>query len=183
MNRLRLVSFLLLCSVLACTNPTSATEIGASDKRFFDLSEYFNQQAELLADRSVVEKSASINGNKETQTINAPNFREELQLFIDSDINRTSWLDKYAVDSTTNAAGGLTGLAYTALEDKLRTRRVAISFAQTEVTQIEIVNATDNVIAQTKQELSYAPQRGYAIKSFQDILFAAPRTMEVQVNF
>jgi len=184
MNRLHLIIICFCCgTLLACSNAGSEAETLSATNRFFDLSQYFTEQVELLATKQNIQKKASINGVEESQTIMQPDFKQELQLFMDSDINRTSWLDKYAVDSTLNAAGNLTQLTYTALEDKLRTRKVAISFAETAITNIKIVNATDNVIAQTQQELSYAPQRGYAIKSFQDILFADPRTMEVEVSF
>ncbi|MFK7932174.1 MAG: hypothetical protein AB8G22_01610 [Saprospiraceae bacterium] len=183
MNCLRLLTFCCFCLLFACTNSDLETENDQSVERFFDLSQYFKGQVKLLATKQEVQKKASINGKTESKTISTPDFKQELQLFIDSDINRTSWLDKYEVDSTRNATGNLTQLTYTALEDKLRTRKVAITFTNKEVTNVEILNATDNVIAQTKQELSYTPQQGYVIKSFQDILLAEPRTMEVAVNF
>lgn len=180
MTWLRLLPLCISCSLFACT---SATENVTQQERFFDLSQYFNEQVTHLAAQKEVQKEATINGTTEAQTVTNPDFQQELQLFIDSDINRTSWLDKYAVDSILNTAGQLTELVYTALEDQLRTRRVAIAFADNQVNQVDILNATDNVIAQTKQELSYTPQNGYIIKSFQDILFTDPRTLEVSVSF
>lgn len=180
MTWFRFLTFFMSCSLFACT---PSTEGVTPEERFFDLSQYFNEQVTRLAKQDEVQKEATINGKKESQTITNPNFQQELQLFIDSDINRTSWLDKYAVDSTSDAAGQLTELVYTALEDRLRTRRVEISFINDKVNQVDILNATDNVIAQTKQELSYTPQSGYVIKSFQDILFTDPRTLEVKVSF
>jgi len=183
MNCLRLLVFCICCSCLACSNSATDTSEKQSTTRFFDLSQYFQEQVQILANEENIQKKASINGKTESQTIANPSFQQELQLFMDSDINRTSWLDKYSVDSTLNAAGNLTKVTYTALEEKLRTRKVAIAFTEDVITKVDILNATDNVIAQTKQELSYTPRQGYSIKSYQDILFAEPRKIEVEVSF
>lgn len=178
-----LLTLLLFISLLsACTSDESIDNNTMTDTYFFDLSEYFNEQVTDLQEVNI-QKTASINGEEEVQMIAQPDFEQELQLFIASDINRISWLDKYDVDSLQTANGELKQLTYTALEDKLRTRKVVIDFKQDEVTYIKITNATDNVIAQTKQELNYTPRKGYNIKSFQDILFSNPRTMEVKVLF
>lgn len=175
-------SFFCICLLGACSKQPTEQEI-ENKTHFFDLSEYFNQEIAALETVAEIQKNASINGLEEKQVIQKPDFAQELQLFIASDINRASWLDKYSIDSLLAENGELQQLTYTALEDKLRTRKVVIDFNNENVSHIHIINTTDNVIAQTKQELSYIPQKGYNISSFQDVLFSEPRNMDIKVLF
>lgn len=168
-------------SLWACTADT--TQQSAEIEAFFDLQQYFTAQAAQLDGQQNVQKKTSIDGKEEQRQVSNLNFEDELQLFINSAINRPAWLDKYQVDSTTNATGQLTRLTYRALEDQLRTRQVDIRFDNTTVTAVHILNETDNAIAQTKQELTYEAAKGYTIKSFQDVLMSEPHRMTIEVSF
>jgi len=111
------------------------------------------------------------------------NFKEELKAFIDSDINRSSWLDKYSVDSTLNTNGELAELNYRTTNEKLKTKSVNIKFANQQVDQIEIQNQTGSFFSSSEQHLVYQTNKGYTIDSQQKIILFSDRVLKVQVLF
>lgn len=166
-----------------CQEPIVEGQEPLQGKSFFDLSAYFAQEIESLTQQTEVKKSVSINGQEEEKVIKKPDFSQELSVFIKSDINRTAWIDKYQVDSIFNEQKELTQLTYSALEEKLRTRKVEIFFNKKQVKKVNIVNTTTNIIAQTEQILTYLPKKSYSIRSIQNVLFSTSRILEVNVNF
>ena len=62
---------------------------------FFDLKAYFQTEIERLqAEQPRVRKTVMIGGQQEEKKLTRLNYEEELKVFLDSDINRTSWWDR-----------------------------------------------------------------------------------------
>lgn len=177
------ILFLACCMLvlLSCQKEPDTTAIKLTP--FFDLETYFKKEVEGLKNVKQVEKTAAINGQQEKKTLENIDFSQELAIFTQSNINKTGWLDKYVVDSIYNTKEELVQLKYTAKEERMRTRQVAIFFENKEVSKVEVQNGTSNIIAQTQQNLVYLPKKGYTIKSEQDIVFSEPREMLVEVRF
>lgn len=182
-NKLIIVALSIIFTSLLSCQTTPETEQAIKLMPFFDLETFFEKEIEILKSTKKVEKTAMINGETETKTLKDLDFSQELAIFTQSNINKTAWLDKYAIDSVYNAQKQLVQLNYTAKEERLRTREVIISFENKEITKVEVQNATKNIIAQSQQNLVYVPKKGYTIKSEQDIVFSEPREMVVEVMF
>jgi hypothetical protein len=117
---------------------------------------------------------------KELESID---FRQELKVFEESDINKVAWMDKYQVDSIYDEKGILEKLIYKASDQKLRTQKLLISFSQNEVDTIEILNNASGNIAKLKQHLRYIPSFGYSIISTQKTTFSEEYVLAVDVRF
>lgn len=112
-------------------------------------------------------KILSLNGEMDTLNVDQPNFASELDVFIKSDINRTSLFDKYSVDSI-SSSGKLYKITYTAKDEKVNTRKLSIQFdSQNKVESIDIRLFNGSPITKNVQHLIYRPNIGYKIKDEQ----------------
>lgn len=173
--------FLLLIA-LGCQPITESNTI-QQRTTFFDLKAYFTEEANRLQAAQIkIRKKVNLNGQVEEQEMNEINYQEEFLPFINSDINKAAWLDKYRVDSSL-VDGKLQRLLYKATDKKLRTREISIQFEKSKVAGVHILNSGDNAIAETQQELIYLANQGYQIKSQQDMTLSKPRALEIEVIF
>jgi len=181
----KIALFLLLSSLLACVNVSDqSADERLSAERFFNLSDYFEEEIARLNDnKQQVDKLIEINGESAQETLDSIDYEKELAVFVNSGINKTSWVDKYQADSTFNDAGLLTEVVYTALDEDLKTQLLTVQFDNEEVQRIDITNRSGTTLAKMRQQLSYAPAQGYTIESQQDILLFDDRQMVIKADF
>ncbi|MFQ5446281.1 MAG: hypothetical protein ACE5FF_05050, partial [Saprospiraceae bacterium] len=110
-------------------------------------------------------------------------FEQELKPFSEADINRPAWTDKYTIDSLFDESNALTKLTYTAIDPKLKTKRVEIDFESNSVSKVFIENSTASAVAKTRQLLTYEPGTGYSIQSTQKVVLTSDDTFFVEVRF
>jgi len=176
------VFFLFLVFYSCSDTPTIVAQPGAK-LLYFDLKGYFDQEVKRLADFTRVKKIATVDGQREEQTLEAHDFALDLKIFTDADINRASWSDKYVVDSVFNNQRQLVRLDYTANDMDLRTQKISIEFEEGNVSKIFIENSSSSAVADTKQLLTYRPSSGYAIESRQKVALSGDHVFLVEVQF
>lgn len=180
MKTIKSCCFLLLVLIgVACQQEA---QLPMDNTQFFDLKAFFEKEQKQLTSINRIIKKATVDGKVEEKTVNSINFEEELALFVDSDINKISWLDKYTVDSTfTNQV--LSSISYQAKDEKLKTNLLAIQFEQDKVSHIKIIRKTSSIAAQLEQELTYTPLKGYTINSRQKTSLTDPHVLALDVQF
>lgn len=181
-KQFQLLLLFLLTTLLSCQGDLSGDST-SNQGDFFDLKNFFKTEFQQLADKHKVEKTTRINGVEETKQFDKINFEEELAVFLNSDINKISWLDKYQVDSVFNTQNLLTEIRYTAIDEKLRTKKMVITYAEDAVNSIYIRNASKNIITDAEQILDYSPKTGYQISSRQKVIFSPEKNLAVTVKF
>ncbi len=135
----------------------------AAPNLFFDLKGYMAQQvAALKVSKPRVNKQISINGKSETQISENINFEEELGVFINADINKPAWSDKYSRDSSFSG-GQLQYVRYLAKDEKMKTQMLQVTFSGGTVSKIELKNQTSAAIVSAEEEMIYTPGKGYSI--------------------
>ncbi|NUN99764.1 MAG: hypothetical protein HUU01_04020 [Saprospiraceae bacterium] len=155
----------------------------ASVPVFFDLKNYMSGQVEALKNtRPQAKKRVSINGKTEEQHSDAINFEEELAIFINSDINKPAWSDKYTKDSSFSA-GQLQYIRYIAKEENLKTQLLQVSFTAGTVSKIEIQNRTSAAIVTAEEIMTYTPGKGYSIIHKEMPALAKARNFSVETVF
>jgi hypothetical protein len=177
-------AFMLLAGLSILAACAKAGEKGAAPKTFFDLSAYMQQEMQRL-DRQQpnATKRIRLNGNSEERHNASINYEQELEVFSRSDINRSSWLDKYTVDSIFQE-GQLAQINYLAAAEKLKTRRLEVHFAPDgPVEAIVIHNHTKSMAAELEQKLEYRPAQGYHLENRQSTLLGRDKALEVEVKF
>ncbi len=166
--------------LLGCGRAKERTEAPLT---FFDLKGYFQQEIKRLETSNYsFAKTVRVNDSTEHQQSQTLNFEQELRPFIQCDINRRDWLDKYQVDSVIEN-GHLTALRYTAQDERLRTRVLDIQFQQNLVHSVQIKTGGQSTVAGSAQQLQYQPQQGYSIQSLQQTLLGKDKKLEINVLF
>lgn len=159
-----IVSWLLIGS--SCTSSDTKPVSGSVDS-YFSLEDFFlNETNRLTKLARSVDKTVSRNGRNEKRHVKIDDWKSELALFIDSDINKPAWQNSYRIDSTDRS------VIYTSTDPKLRTQKIIIEKQESgKVTHIAIDNRTGNMLYQTAEQLDYYPDSLYRISKRQQIRF------------
>jgi hypothetical protein len=132
--------------------------------KYFDVAGYFKADtAKLQKLNPAVNKTVLHNGTSENKTVHIPNWGQELNLFIQSDINRPAWKNSYTVLSTDSL------IIYTAKTPDLRTTKIMIRKDKEKIKWMVIYNHTKNLLYETKEKLSYFPDSAYQIEKSQQV--------------
>jgi hypothetical protein len=141
---------------------------------FFDLKSYFSITAKKLNQTNVVIlKSVSKNKVSETKKIKIKDWEQELALFIDADINKPAWKDRYTKDSSAIK------IIYTAKDQELKTQKITIDMMFGEPEKIEIVTQLTNLLFQTKEHLVYYPDSCYRINKSQVVFLLGQNDYQI----
>ena len=158
-NKILLISFL----ILGCTSSNKKDEVRAI--YYFDLKSYFQNLADSLnKTNQLVEKTVSKNGVKEEKNIKIADWKNELALFIEADINKSAWKDSYTKDSTANI------IKYNAKNEDLKTRSIYILLNNGKPKQIVINTRVDNLLYHGEETLTYDDGISYEIKKHQKVI-------------
>lgn len=146
-----------------------------SDPKYVDLKRFFEEEIVRFEKQKVkIDKSVSRNGVSESKKNISVNWKDELGLFIESDINKPAWKNSYRVTADSRQT------LYTALDGSLRTRSIVIKKNQQgRVIQISIINRSANSLYSSIEELSYVPDFEYKIIKRQDITFLGNNHYEI----
>jgi hypothetical protein len=167
---------ILLFLLVSCTSENTNSEV--REIYYFDLKTYFTEEAEKLSQqKQLVNKSITHNDSVEEKQMQINNWTEELALFIESDINKTSWKDSYKKDSTSNK------ITYTAKEDNLKTQSVEIEFSENKPSKFKIINKTHNYLYKTDEILEYIPGSSYLINKKQQVTLLGENDYLIQGLF
>lgn len=159
-------SFLILLGLNSCS---PADEQGVptheSVNTYFDIAGYFTEEARKLQQAAPqILKTVAKNDEEEEQQLQIKNWNNELELFISSDINRPAWTSSYLTDSNDME------IRYTAMDSDLRTKIIHIKkHVDNSISEILIVNETENMLYSTKETLHYFPDSAYSIRKEQQV--------------
>jgi hypothetical protein len=104
------------------------------------------------------------NGVKEERNIKVTDWKNEFDLFIDADINKSAWRDSYTKDSTANK------IVYRAKDEDLKTRSISIILDNAKLKQIVIKTKVDNLLYHSEETLTYREGLSYQIKKHQKVI-------------
>jgi hypothetical protein len=131
---------------------------------YFDVGGYFKADTARLKKLNLpVNKTVTHNGVTENKTVHITNWGQELNLFIQSDINRPAWKNSYRIQTMDSL------LIYTAKYPDLRTTKIVIRKDKDKVKWILLYNHTKNLLYETREKLSYFPDSVYLIEKWQRV--------------
>lgn len=136
---------------------------GAKDY-FFDLQGYFEtESARLSALNQSVIKEVIRNNAAEKKKLKV-NWKQELEIFAGSDINKAAWKDSYRTVVNGNST------SYIATEEDLKTRKIIIEkHPDGKLKHIQVHNKTENFLYSSTEQLDYYPLHGYRIEKSQTV--------------
>lgn len=179
-----LLGFITLLALWSCT-PNSTTESTSAERDiyFFDIAGFFNAQIKQLnTDQLKANKTVKYNAKRDVLQNQSLDYEKELTVFVHSDINKLSWREKYQAD-TLRTAGEIQSITYKALDDQLKTQKIAITFANNQIERIAIQNHLKSIMASTWQELEYRPRKGYQVHGKQTMRLSGVDEMSIEVEF
>ncbi|RKR82585.1 hypothetical protein BDD43_2770 [Mucilaginibacter gracilis] len=166
------ISFCLLFFV-ACRPDEQQTT-----PQYFGLEPYFKAEAERLNKlHPTINKSVIYNSHAETKLVAIKNWKQELGLFIESDINKPAWRNDYKVTVKADS------VFYNAIDTNLRTRSIVIVNRAHKIKLIAITNFTKNSLYQTTDNLSYYPDSVYRIEKRQSVKILGANNYQITGRF
>lgn len=152
-------------------------------QNYFDLKSYcLTEIARLDVSKSKVIKSIQITGQEESKIISAVDWTAEFQLFINSDLNKTSFRGLYQVDSTFKD-NELHTISLEALEEKCYTRMMEIRFKNQKVQEITISNSVNNLLYQKNESLHYIAEQQLSIHKTERMVFGENKESSIELQF
>lgn len=184
MQNFKLFLFGLILSTITACSSTGGSSTKNEEKFFFDLSAYFETEIQRLESSGMrVSKQLRLNDQRESMDPDSLNFARELMLFVQSDINKTSWQDKYQADTTYSTEKDIQKIVYLAKTKDLRTQKVEIDWKAGQPSKISIDNVIQSPVLESEQLLVYEPATGYSIRQTQKMRMMKPNVLEVEVDF
>lgn len=163
---------LLIFIIVSCSKP----EPKKANNTYTDIKGFFEAEVSRLSKSAVlIDKTVKRNDISETKTGISVNWANELSLFIESDINKPAWRDRYKIIENKNR------IHYTALDDELRTRSIQIQKdLNGRLLHILIKNETQNNLYQSSEILSYFPDSFYTINKSQNVILLGSNTYTIK---
>lgn len=180
-TRFALLATFISVLLYACQEPSTAPANQAGP--FFGLKAYMEEQVEALnQEQPEVRKAILVDGQRETQQFDSLDYQTELKTFINSDINRKAWVDKYEADSTFEGSQ-LKQVTYKATATDLKTQLLRVKFDEGKVSDIYIENRTNSIVADVRQDLHFQPEEGYRLFTAQETVLSEEQEIEVVVKW
>ncbi len=168
-----LIVIVLLACIVACdTDLSLKSETSKKDLEnapFFNIASFIEKEINsTLIKVGTVHKTVTINGKAESENIVVKNWYDELSPFINADINRPAWHDKYLQKKTILPDSSIQK-EYYALMDILKTRNIIVR-QNSEATHLSILNQEKTLSTDNTTQLIYETGKGYSIKTTQRLL-------------
>ena len=175
MRQNSLLFFLIMVFLTACSSRENLDQ----SAHFFDLRGYFDKEAQRLQTTNpLIEKTVSQKNDSEKKQLRLSNWKTELELFTESDINKPSWKDSYHIIKK-----GYT-TQYLAKDPDLRTQKIFIKRVDNNsIKQISIVNQSSNALYTSAEQLDYFPDSLYSIRKEQNVKVIGLKSYSISARF
>ena len=172
----KVIGLIIFCALLSACNPEIKE---GQTKRYFDLKGLVETQIKTLnKQKLVVQKTILMSNKVENQSINTIDWAKELELFIQTDLNKPAFAQSYQVDSS------LAGVKYTLKEtEKLPVKYLTISKIGEDTIKVEALVSNENYLYETERHLKLAIKNDivsdYQIEGFQKIIFGDKKAFKI----
>ncbi|NJL75118.1 MAG: hypothetical protein HC892_08870 [Saprospiraceae bacterium] len=174
MKHLTGLFFLFFGAILLCGSCTSQpTTSSGVEIIYFDLDTFFLQEMERLKELQIkISKTVKIGDHSEEKVQDSlVNLEQEFKLFTVHNINKSSMIGKYQVDTIQNDQATLDTIRYVTMDKKMLTKMLLVLFDTTkQIQQIEVESASSSLLMNTQSRAFYNANSGYEIKSYQHLL-------------
>ncbi|MBK6484459.1 MAG: hypothetical protein KBF32_08870 [Chitinophagales bacterium] len=163
---------------ISCTNPETAVV----KKNYFDLTGFLDKEiSRLYKDSFIVVKTTSINNSMDQHEMPWTDWRKEFALFYGSDINKSAYAGKYAID-TLEIDSLQRKIVYSSTDSALRTRILEVTYElpENEVTLIYVRNYSHNAMITNSEDLYFESGATYIIKTKRRLVLFGETTFAVK---
>ncbi len=155
---------------------------GSVPETVFDLKSFFEAETQRLSsDKNCsLKRNTSIDGKEEVSTVSSPNWSALLKPFMDSDINKPTWLENYRFEESEQ--GGNKVYHYRSAIEKMKTQDLQIVFkGKSDVVEsVGLTNVANNFILSSSENLYYvASPTSFKIEKSQQYFFFDPQRIDI----
>lgn len=172
----KVFGLLIFCALLSACNP----EIKESEtKRYFDLKGLMETQIKMLnTKKPFVQKTILMSERSESQLVKTIDWAKELELFIQTDLNKPAFIQSYQVDSSSLSVN------YKLKDtEKLPVKYLTISRVGKNGINIEALVSNENYLYQTERHLKLSLKNNevsdYQVEGFQKIVFGDKKRFKI----
>ncbi|MCZ2394004.1 MAG: hypothetical protein LC105_09125 [Chitinophagales bacterium] len=177
--------FLFLFLVVSCQKKSDELLV---KKTFFDLISFVEKESKDLKDKECsIYKEGEINQNSDQTSLpsNEIHWDKELEILANMDINKSSWIDHFIVDTTkyeNQQLGKIIQIHYHTKSTKIPVKDLVIIFQEEDLTRpvwIEARREVKNWIFHTQQKVFYNTGSGLRAEGYQKILWLKEKTFNI----
>lgn len=155
------------------------------DQRYYyDLPKCMQHQVSALQKMGKhVRKRLTKDGQTQTVEHSDVNWNEELELFIESDINRPAWRGAFSADTV--ELERMLVITYRTNNKEIPVKSVVVTLdrASQQCLQLTIDRLTENFLYSSNQKLFFTPGEGYSIKGHLKVPFIFESEFSVESVF
>jgi hypothetical protein len=176
---------LLICSLLtgiwafqSCTSNSGNVEA----IRYFDIPSFFQTEVARLENANAhVLKTVQTDGETEQKNIRPKSWKDELSVFSAIDLNKSSFIGKYTIDS----CQGVDGLhvSYISKDEKLPVKSCSFSFSGSKLQYIQVTKSDPSLVLTSEIKWRYVPDSGYSVVGSQQVRGFDPTNYSVSAIF
>lgn len=167
----------------ACQTETAETPNDLKQDYFFDLKSYIEGEITKLNEQQPrIEKSIQLRDKTEVKQFDSLDYKKELSVFSQADINKAAWTDKYEAD-TLYEQGTIAKISYQAIDPSLKTNLLEISFTNDNINHIYVKAITESLVANVYKEMNYWPGKGYQLVSAQSTVLSDTTAVAIDAQF
>ncbi len=174
--------YVIIIFLSACKTDSKKNELNSTEKLYFDLinlvqSDIYNNSINDCSET----KTVIINGKIESKNIDSISWKNELQLLLDSDINKPNWKGKYNVQILKDSGKYI----YTSNTTKIPISKMTVNYEHKngKITSIEIDKKIATILFSNEQHIIYYPNKSFKINAKQSALFMKDFNSVVEIKY
>ncbi|MEX1189016.1 MAG: hypothetical protein WED33_07140 [Bacteroidia bacterium] len=173
-------SILLLLILISGSCLETPSEIKAI--QYFDIPSFFESETKRLDSSGKTEiKLLKTADEQESVSMKPESWKDELAIFSNIDLNKSSYIGKYVVDTSMSNNGII--VTYKTNDDKLPVKYCAFEMHADSVKWLEVRKEDKSMILSSELFWRFVPDSGYFVSGSQQIGNLSPSIYEVSVIF
>ncbi|HUM51483.1 MAG TPA: hypothetical protein PK431_06685 [Chitinophagales bacterium] len=180
------VQFLII-SLLFFSCKEKKTEQLSTDTVYINIDSIVQSDIDLnMRENCKMEKLAFVNSLKEKKLTDSVDWKQELDILKDCDINKPSWKGKFKVDivPTTIAHPGCTQYFYRSIDTKIPIKSITVNKDSLDrILNILIQKKIESFLFSSNQQIEYIPRFGYSVRSDQKTSLFSTFNVNVDVKY
>jgi|GEM_PF-510930 len=175
--RIQLIGLLFLSTIAAGCSSSDQKNSAKVYPFYFDFEQEINR---LESENTQVRKYLKSDEDVDTLEL-SPDWKDELKLFVDADINSKAIEADYKIDSVWN--GEQLKIILSTINEDLETKSVTHYFRDGKLELVEMEILRSDLLRTGEYKLNYVPNKGYSIKAQLEIPFLMIKVLSLKAEF
>lgn len=162
----------------SCEAPNEPAQTGP---QVVDIEDFLSKEYKRLAEKGIFKKKVIVNDSVETKTVqlSEEEWQQELTFFINSNINRKSWVDYLQID-TQSLDNGAFKITYTTEREKIPVKKTVVEKnAEGKVQFLSMKIIRSNPISALERILVYAFPDSILIQNTEELWLVSDQRVKI----